>query len=252
LAAEPDKILTDGAILTPWVVARDNLSSSAATIGVMPHWESLHYPGWREACDLAGFRLINPIGEPEAVMRELQNTRLLITESLHGAIIADSYDIPWIPIRTSRNFSVFKWMDWCMSMQVPLSAVMVPPPSPDPLLRFGRLPSGTWGDRITFSPDDAISEFDARVEATPRQPVAVPPHRRALMRLRTALAQSGCAEMLLRLAGIYRPERTATYLIRAARTAPSISCNILRGSLRDQMMDRLHELSNVVIREPTA
>ena len=69
LATGADSVLTDGAILTPWVVAADAAPPTTAAIGVMPHWESLHYPGWSEACDLAGFQLISPIGEPENVVR---------------------------------------------------------------------------------------------------------------------------------------------------------------------------------------
>ncbi len=252
LATGADSVLTDGAILTPWVVAADAAPPTTAAIGVMPHWESLHYPGWSEACDLAGFQLISPIGEPENVVRVLRQTRLLITESLHGAIIADSYDIPWIPMRTSRNFSVFKWMDWCLSMHVSLAAVMVPPPSPGSLLRFGRLPAGAWGDRITFSPDDAMAEFNTRVDAARIRPVTAPLHRRALGHMRSALTRSGYAETLLRMSGAYRPERTASYLAQIARTEPVLSREALRSSLRDQMRERLRELSNVTVREPTA
>lgn len=252
LAADADRVLTDGAILTPWAIADDDVRPMPTTIGVMPHWESLHYPGWREACELAGFQLINPIGEPEAVVRAVRQTRLLITESLHGAIIADAYDIPWIPIRTSRNFSVFKWMDWCLSMQVPLSAVMVPPPSPEALLRFGRLPTGRWGERISFSPFDAITEFNARVGAAPLPAVMTLPHRRMFGHLRTLFTRSEHAATLLRLARVYRPARTAAYLVRAARTEPMLSRAGLRESLRDRMMARLRELSNVAVREPVA
>lgn len=252
VGAGTDKVLTDGAILTPSVVAEDDARPATTTIGVMPHWESLHYPGWCEACELAGFQLISPIGEPESVVRALRQTRLLITESLHGAIIADSYNIPWIPMRSSRNFSVFKWMDWCLSMQVSLSAVMVPPPSPESLLRFGRLPTGAWGEYITFSPDAALAEFNTRVEAAQSQPVTASLPRRALGHLRSTFARSGYAATLLRLSGAYRPERTAAFLVRTARAKPTLSREAFRDSLRDRMMGLLHALSEVAAREPVA
>jgi succinoglycan biosynthesis protein ExoV len=252
LEVDTGRILTDGAILTPCVVTDAGTKPTKTTISVMPHWESLHYPGWHEACALAGFRLISPIGEPETVIRALQQTHLLITESLHGAIIADTYGIPWIPMRTSRNFSVFKWMDWCLSMQVPLSAAMVPPPSAEALLRFGRLPIGSWGERIALSPEDAMAEFNARVGVGQLQPIAASPHRWVLGYLRSMLTRSDYAGTLLRLARVYRPERTAAYLVRTAGTDPTLSREALRSSLRDQMMERLRELSNVTVREPAA
>ena len=237
--------LTDGAILAPSIITAEagegTGPAGAAAVGVMPHWQSLQAPGWQRACALAGFTLLDPVGEPAGVIRALLRMRLVLTESLHGAIIADSYGIPWIPICTSGNFSVFKWMDWCLSMEVGLAAVMVPPPSMDALLRFGRPATARWGDRVTFSTCDAVDEFDRRTSLAPAPaaPPGLPAQARAL--LRPALARSGpLLGPLGRLAG-YAPARTAAHLTRAAQGPSTLSRAALRAQRREQMMQRLGE-----------
>jgi succinoglycan biosynthesis protein ExoV len=249
--------ITDGAILAPSIVTEAAGIAEAAgpadpaAVGVMPHWESLHAPGWQRACALAGFTLLDPVGEPAGVIGALLRMRLVLTESLHGAIVADSYGIPWIAICTSRNFSVFKWMDWCLSMEVGLAAVMVPPPSMDALLRFGR-PAAGWGDRVSFSTCDAVDEFARRTGLAPAPAATpgVPARARAL--LRPALARSGpLLGPLGRLAG-YAPARTAAYLARAAQAAPTLSQAALRARRRDQMMMRLGEFRRAMAEEAVA
>jgi succinoglycan biosynthesis protein ExoV len=241
LGADIGTAITDGAILAPSVITEEAGPADPASVGVMPHWESLHAPGWQRACELAGFTLLDPIGEPAGVIGALRRMRLVLTESLHGAIIADSYGIPWIAICTSRNFSVFKWMDWCLSMEVGLAAVMVPPPSMDALLRFGRPASARWGDRVSFSTCDAVDEFDRRTGIAPATTAApgVPARARAL--LRPAVARSGpLLGPLGRLAG-YAPARTAAHLARAAQAPPTLSRAALRARRCEQMMRRLGE-----------
>src|ERR1700733_3845761 len=85
-------------------------------VGVVPHWQSLLFPGWQAACDAAGFRLISPIDTPERVHAAIGSVSLVLTESLHGAIFADTMGIPGGPFVTTRNVSALKWVDWCLSV----------------------------------------------------------------------------------------------------------------------------------------
>jgi len=52
------------------------------------------------------------------VIKELIASEYVITESLHGAIIADAYGIPWLPITTMPAINPFKWHDWCESINI--------------------------------------------------------------------------------------------------------------------------------------
>jgi hypothetical protein len=35
---------------------------------------------------------------------------------MHGAIIADTFRVPWVPISTRPSINTFKWLDWSESM----------------------------------------------------------------------------------------------------------------------------------------
>jgi len=52
----------------------------------------------------------------DAILADLRRTSLLITEAMHGAIVADTMRIPWIPVKTHGSILDFKWQDWCASM----------------------------------------------------------------------------------------------------------------------------------------
>ena len=49
-------------------------------------------------------------------MNQITETETLITEAMHGAVVADSYGIPWIPVRTTDEILSLKWEDWCQSI----------------------------------------------------------------------------------------------------------------------------------------
>ena len=38
---------------------------------------------------------------------------------MHGAIVADTLRVPWIPVRTNPKILPFKWLDWCQSVKLP-------------------------------------------------------------------------------------------------------------------------------------
>ena len=54
----------------------------------------------------------------EAVVGEIIRCDVLLTEAMHGAIIADAYRIPWAPVKTNSSILDFKWLDWCASLEV--------------------------------------------------------------------------------------------------------------------------------------
>lgn len=37
---------------------------------------------------------------------------------MHGAIVADAYRIPWIPVSSFDSFNNFKWKDWSLSLSL--------------------------------------------------------------------------------------------------------------------------------------
>jgi succinoglycan biosynthesis protein ExoV len=83
----------------------------------MPHWVNANE--WLEAlCREEGIGYIDPRWRVEKVLERIGETRLLLAEAMHGAIVADALRVPWIPIRSVAGVLEFKWLDWCESVGV--------------------------------------------------------------------------------------------------------------------------------------
>ena len=96
-------------------------------ISVMPYFRSVRYFNWENICRNLGYHYISPLSESgvEQTFTEIASSGLIITESLHGAIIADLLRIPWsrfvlsTPYTEGSMVSEFKWMDWLYSIGLP-------------------------------------------------------------------------------------------------------------------------------------
>jgi len=240
LGCKRDVVMTDGAILAPDVLGRPSIGS-AGDVVVVPHWESLRFGGWHEASDLAGFRLVSPIDTPASVHSALASARLVLTESLHGAILADTLGIPWTPFVSTRNVSAFKWVDWCLSVGVPFAPVSIAPPSAAAALTFGRPDRGAWGRRRQVDAEAALEEFRSRAAFRARVGTVRSPglSNRVRKMVREAAQRSTLASRLLG----YMPARTAALLAEAAREEGTLSRPTHREELRARMLERLHALA---------
>jgi succinoglycan biosynthesis protein ExoV len=87
---------------------------------VIPHHMSVPMLDWKDCSQRASCHYINPKDDFAAVIRQIKQSELVVTESLHGAIIADAFNIPWIAIEYSHRFDRFKWQDWSESVEVEL------------------------------------------------------------------------------------------------------------------------------------
>ncbi|WP_163267664.1 polysaccharide pyruvyl transferase family protein [Chelativorans alearense] len=115
-----DRVITDGAVLLRAV----ELPPPAPETSVIfiPHFQSLDRGNWKETCALAGIRFVDPSSDVETVLSEIQGARLVITESMHGAIVADALRTPWVAVTPIAKVHRFKWTDWAESLDVPLRA----------------------------------------------------------------------------------------------------------------------------------
>ena len=98
-------------------------------IGFMPHFESLARGAWAESAEAAGLRLIDPRANPRDVLAEIAGCRTLISEAMHGAIIADTLGVPWIAIQPQAAIHRAKWQDWAGALGLSLRFQTLPPSS---------------------------------------------------------------------------------------------------------------------------
>ena len=117
----------DGAIL----INRYRLKPAQIPIAVsfMPHFQSIFRGHWEMACRLAGIHFIDPRLPVEQVLDEIQASQMLISEAMHGAIVADALRVPWVPMLPFDNRHVMKWLDWAESLDIELSHRFVMPSS---------------------------------------------------------------------------------------------------------------------------
>lgn len=84
----------------------------------VPHWESAVAGLWPVVCATAGMHYIDPRGEAKTVIGEIAQSELIVAESMHGAILADAFRVPWVAVSTSANINSFKWQDWAATLGV--------------------------------------------------------------------------------------------------------------------------------------
>ena len=85
-------------------------------ISFFSYHENAELIDWDRPCRLAGIHHIDPSGDVAEVLDQVMRTEVLVTEAMHGAIVADALRVPWIPVRIFQGLNSFKWMDWCESL----------------------------------------------------------------------------------------------------------------------------------------
>jgi succinoglycan biosynthesis protein ExoV len=125
LGLSQSKALTDAAMLAPRLFPE--IVRREQSIGYMPHVETLlQAPGdWPELVQRAGLAFIDPRGPVLTVLAEIAACKFLVTEAMHGAILADAYGVPWVAVSTAATHA-FKWRDWCASRQIDFAPEAMP------------------------------------------------------------------------------------------------------------------------------
>ena len=135
LGIDPALGLGDPAMLWPFAAATRNMpgdrprSPVGGQVGFMPHFDSLDRGPWAEAAYAAGIHLIDPRSDPPQILAEIANCRLLISEAMHGAIVADTLRVPWIAVQPQAAIHRAKWQDWAGALGLRIRFQHLPPSS---------------------------------------------------------------------------------------------------------------------------
>ncbi|MEQ9233297.1 polysaccharide pyruvyl transferase family protein [Coleofasciculus sp. E2-BRE-01] len=114
--------VTDGAILLRRLVKINN--RKIHKFAYMPHY-NFAGEAWKSVCEELGFGYIDPSWSTDKVLSSINNTEILLSEAMHGAIVADALRVPWIPIVTHPTILALKWQDWCLSIGVEYQPVQM-------------------------------------------------------------------------------------------------------------------------------
>jgi len=108
--------IADGALLIRRVYTET--ATKKYPYSFMPHVQQAIEQGelWVEVCQQAGVHYLDPCRPIADILHTLNETEVLLTEAMHGAIAAEALRVPWIPIRTNPEIFTFKWVDWCDSV----------------------------------------------------------------------------------------------------------------------------------------
>lgn len=130
MGLESSLALTDPAILV--AALSPATRPKQYKISYMPHEFSgrnsqwIMKADWAAALNRVGIHHLDPRAPVEITLKEIQDSELVITEAMHGAIVADALRVPWIPVRFYSHVKSFKWRDWCLTMQLPYEPSTIP------------------------------------------------------------------------------------------------------------------------------
>jgi succinoglycan biosynthesis protein ExoV len=125
LVGQPKVAATDSAALLSVLPQIVRLAPERNATLLIPHHSSAAYGQWEKVAAAAGMTLLDPRWPVPVVMEHFSRAKLVVTEAMHGAIVADTLRIPWIPLTIAPDTLPFKWRDWTLSLNLPYEPITV-------------------------------------------------------------------------------------------------------------------------------
>ena len=183
--------ITDTAALCARLPRFAGLAGSGRRPLLVPHWMSDLHPtyDWPRTAAAAGVDYVSPRGDAAAVIGAIAAAPLVLAESLHAAVIADAFRVPWRAVRSELgSFNLFKWRDWTDSLEVPFEVTDLFAP----LTRLrGLLPRSLQGREERAPLEPGTRRSDER-PAAPRRTL----RRRLMARMRVEVGARMIARAL--------------------------------------------------------
>lgn len=242
----PSAAATDGAYLVadaPSIVGAPQTRNETLLV---PHHRTLRDRPWQRVASEAGMTFVSPELSVEALFDHYARAELVVTEAMHGAIIADALRIPWIPITISPQIDEFKWRDWLGSVELDYNPISVPPPDHRDVAAF---------ERVSRELRRHDLDGHRRLASTDLSPNQVTDwlERRYSPSVLTALNSADAGSRAARLASSTmqwrRPQAirdTVGALQRAASSSPSLSRRNIMSVRMDQLRNAVDKLTAAI------
>ena len=116
LGLDASAAVTDAGALVRRAYKEDN--KKCYQVSYIPHHVSNKggIEFWQSICNELDIHYIDPHLPVDTILAAIDQSELLITEALHGAIVADALRVPWVSVQTGEHILEFKWDDWCQSL----------------------------------------------------------------------------------------------------------------------------------------
>lgn len=123
LPAGVSPVIADPGLLASELV---NPQRNRFPLGVVPHWSDMTL--WDRFKHIPGAVAIPAMGDPLEVTARIGSCRKIVTSSLHGAVVADSFGIPrriepfpGMKLNPKHEGSGMKFEDYCSALDMPLN-----------------------------------------------------------------------------------------------------------------------------------
>jgi succinoglycan biosynthesis protein ExoV len=208
LGLAPALGLGDPAALLP--LAGVPTGSRGDCIGFMPHFESLEFGAWARAAAAAGITLIDPRLDVQSVIAAIRSCRVLLSEAMHGVIVADALRVPWVAIEPLAAVHRPKWLDWADTIGLEIAFRRLPASSLSEWMQVSGLASFHTGRRLLHHLGGRLGPVAAdrlvqRAAAALRQAAAATPQLSSDTALHRSQDRMMAALRRLRLAPLTQP-----------------------------------------------
>ncbi len=242
LIGMPDKAITDSAALLATTPALKPDVPRGGRVVFMPHYNSVAYSRWPEICDEVGFDFVDAHWPVERTLEALAGASLVMTEAMHGAIVADTLRVPWIPVACSPEVAPFKWIDWTQSLDLDYRPVSLPPSSAWEALKHFKIRNidGAKGlDALSDDDEDLFADFNFRygqAAGSDLSPTRVVPK-----------SQAGRLQKLTALFDPMFADRAARALVSASKGPAYLSKDAIFRRRVDQLQQAVAQLERALL-----
>jgi succinoglycan biosynthesis protein ExoV len=235
----PEAAVADPAILLARLPEFEKYERHDKAVFV-PHWKTAVNGLWKEACLRASIELIDPRDEAKSVIRRIAMAKLMLAESMHAAIVADAFRVPWIPVISTQD-TPFKWHDWALSMELQYDPVPIAHlSSPYTYLK------SIWKNRHSKDRKDYYKTVEEQYLAFLNRSAGagVPPSPSKFRQNLKQMLERGLRSIMSDEAMI---ERGAKSLSRTCSLSPLLSRDQVLKTRQDTLLDRIETLKRTIM-----